>query len=118
MTDDIAVWLTAIWDEDERAARAHKDAADGWLEPPPRFGPSHGYVGAPVRPTFDQITVRIAADRQILATYLAFRDAPERMTDVRADSWWRALDEVVRLLALPHAARPGYNENWRPARLP
>lgn len=128
---DIAAWLTAIWDEQETAAREEVEMVAEYF--PADRGYSwkyrwsrqiwHGGLASnlstmPGAPSPTEVLARIAADRQILAMYIAYRDAPERMVDVRADSWWRALDEVVRLLALPHAARPGYNENWRPARLP
>lgn len=137
-TDDIAAWLTQILKEDERAARAQKASADGWLEPPPRFGPSHGYVGAPVRPKFEQIIARIEADRQILELHVGAHDCVEIRTGTHPADWpesapwgkpggeWRhAANEhfedescpTVRLLALPHADRPGYQEAWRPARL-
>lgn len=145
-TDDIAAWLTQILDEDEAVADGlmtkygcsparwgmgdkipgtdqHIIVSEWTRADGSTARESIGIAASRelvLRLTFRDpasALARIAADRQILATYLAYRDAPERMTDVRADSWWRALDEVVRLLALPHADRPGYQEAWRPARL-
>lgn len=119
-TDDIAEWLTQVWDDEERRAKAQSHWADGWLEPAPRSGPSHGYVGAPVRPTTDQIVARITADRQILALHqpesadslFCITCAGQVIAgDLEADPWPCA---TVRLLALPYADRPGYREDWRP----
>ncbi len=83
------------------------------------------------------VLARIAADRQILADYrkvlrqqeensdefaLLMRQPVEdygRLNQVKTFGWQvqgrvEALSAVVRLLASPHADRPGYQSEWRP----
>lgn len=121
MSDDIAAWLTAIWDEDEAAYRENPD--DDYM------------------PIDAQAALaRIAADRQILELHMGAHMCGEIHTGTYSADWpeaaawgkpggeWRHVssegfeeDETcptVRLLAFPHADRPGCQESWRPAQLP
>ncbi len=116
--DDLSAWLTQVWDADEARLSA------------PTFC-------GPVWPTTVQMLARIAADRQILADYrkvlrqqeensdefaLLMRQPGEdyeRLNQVKTFGWQvqgrvEALSAVVRLLASPHADRPGYQSEWRP----
>lgn len=104
MTDDIAAWLTAIWDEDEARLT----------------GPT--FCG-PVWPTTDQLLARIAADRQILALHGPEHDDIGSMIlgpFCQICRYDEGLDKdpypcpTIRLLASAHASRPGYSEEWRP----
>lgn len=89
-TDDIAEWLTAIWDEDE--ARL-----------------SHPTFCGPVWPTTDQLLARIAADRQILTECSIVLEGkePGHMRE-RVLAW-----TILRLLASVHRDRPGWREAWQ-----
>ena len=92
MTDDLAAWLTQIWDELEKALL------------------SNVQMFAVSRPEL----ARIAADRQILAfvqRVQKYAGDPPGWDSDDADALWH----VVRLLAVPYADRAGYREEWRPA---
>jgi hypothetical protein len=103
--DDLATWLDQILKED--AAR---------LSAPTFCGP--------VWPTTDQMLARIAADRQILALHepTGAQLGPHHPVTACSVCGHPGSGVVtvypcqtVRLLALPHADRPGYQEGWRPA---
>lgn len=119
-TDDIAAWLTQIWDEEEQSARfAHdlaasidygivdfqwvrfvRDALGGMVR-------SHSFdAGAPSPAS---VLARIVADRKILALHVggSYPDECGLCNESLPC-------ETVRLLAEPYADRPGYNEQWRP----
>lgn len=102
-TMTIVEFLTARYDEAERSAKAQAHWADGWLEPAPRSGPSHGYVGAPVRPTVDQILADVAAKRAIL----------EHMERRRARSQFTTSDlNVLCMLASPYSDHTDWQDDW------
>jgi hypothetical protein len=175
--DDLAAWLTQIWDEDERLA---KDATAGpwaaeasscinrlpggqaqesvsWFVSSPADDGENGWsmVAAVERDARDDslwggiwnpadaahiarhdpkaVLARIAADRRILARLTALEDEDRRQQRDYQD--WAPgknpprrparfnsleLEEIaglriaVKLLALPHADRPGYQEAWKP----
>jgi hypothetical protein len=99
---DIAAWLTAIWDEQEKDVAVAVLAAES--APPP----AHDH-----RLTPRENLTRIAADRQILDfVRRANANAGDPPGMDRADA--NALWYVIRLLALPYADRPGYREEWKP----
>jgi hypothetical protein len=88
---------------------------------------------APGAPTPQEVLARIAADRQILALHHPDRHLEnwfwlERECAECKHRWHKWLPDkppteigpeqgcpTVRLLALPYADRPGYQEAWRPA---
>jgi hypothetical protein len=133
-TDDIDAWLSAIWDEGERIAldaagwdrSGHKRASGHWvrtgissLEDDERRSviySDNGQVSGAVADHAAQhdpasVLARIAADRQILALgNCGACEIEMQPCDHREDT--------LRLLALPYADRPGYQESWRPAQLP
>ena len=97
--DDLAAWLTQIWDELEVGIREALRTED--------YGVSQ----------FD--LDRIAADRQILARYqnaCVRADDPTEIQEVRDD--WGVIastyEGVLCILALPYADRPGYQQAWKP----
>jgi hypothetical protein len=138
-TDDIAAWLTAIWDERQRACADAQTAIDThsalaasgdlelrWMLQLRRGGEFQGGWDMPGPPTPAEDLARIAADREILA--LHYNDGPGHDSIKRipaACAMCGTPDEygiawpckTVRLLALPYADRPGYQEAWRPERL-
>lgn len=139
---DIAAWLTAIWDEQEAAAEGNGTIAwltfreaDGSMrytavasgEPDDHWvidgDERTDYASADVVLDWHAVLARIAADRQILLLHGVAWNAevctichhyPDGETPERAA--WPCL--TVRVLAVPYADRPGYQESWRPARLP
>lgn len=106
MSAELVEWLSAIWDEDEEWA--------GSFDQPDGFYPDPHEVGAPAH--HDQILARIAADRQILVLHLnanAVPAAASSFTRGQDDGYRQATADVLRLLAQPHADRPGFREEWR-----
>jgi hypothetical protein len=139
--DDLAAWLTEILKEDEARVRAAIDddcGQDGGFEDsfdrltggPERGGPTavlprFGEAAAAliVWNTPRRALARIAADRQILALHAVVvsdaNHAPLGPTCSTCGAWEEYPEDwpcqTVKLLALPHADRPGYQEAWRPA---
>ena len=131
--DELAAWLTQIWDEREEAARFEKELtediyADGeftveyqWARMTKHASGGYGSSFAKGAPSPTEVLARIAADRQILAEHT--RNAGRCDTCIK-DVWVEYGDPVleyhehwcptVRLLASPYADRPGYQEAWRP----
>jgi uncharacterized protein DUF6221 len=139
MIEDLAAWLTQIWDEQEKAARQALDLSNAHIPTASAYVVEYVWSrqllldGAfqtawtmPGAPPPSEVLARIAADRQILALH-----QPDRPRATEDDYWgdrkcpgcgWQldvadgsTLDcPTVRLLALPHADRPGYQEAWRP----
>jgi hypothetical protein len=87
--DDLVTWLRAQLDDDERE----------WL--PLVVGPTQ--TGNPVG---RRMLAEVDADRRILDLYeqTEFGDFARRT----------ALEEVIRVRALPRAERPGYRDEWAP----
>ena len=123
--EDLARWLTAQLDEDERIARAVEDRSAPWGGQWMADGDSavrtvNGHVlfyrhdSGPLKPgladyvaEWDPARVlrEVDAKRRILAEAAEYEPGipgfPEMWT-------------VLRLLALPYVDRPGYLEAWRP----
>ncbi|MCZ7376532.1 DUF6221 family protein [Micromonospora sp. WMMC250] len=126
--DDLVTWLRAQLDDDERVARAVEDRSapwDGqWVND--GGGALRTYNGWVLVHNAGQLITRGLLDhiaRHDPARVLAEVDAKRRILDRWKDSQDNALppeallalDEVVKLLALPYADRPGYRDEWRPA---
>ncbi len=106
MTDDLATWLTQLWDECEKAAREWQGEIEAEIVIPARM------LGGIVDPWRE--LARIAADRQILADYLdACRSYTIERTPFREGQRFGLLMALSRL-AEAHADRPGYQEAWKP----
>jgi hypothetical protein len=122
--DDLATWLTQILDQDEarvRAAIADDCGQDGGFEDafdlltghgPLAFVPRFGEAAAAmiVWQTPRRALARIEADRQMLKRCTDYL-ASHLSDDFSGDS---LAEDIVKGLALPHADRPGYREEWRP----
>jgi len=110
---DLVTWLRARLDEDELAARAAGRTDDG------RGGE---WTAAGLRSAYDaRVDDHIA--RHDPARVLAEVEAKRRVVDecdrtlTYEDHGYAISDMVLRLLALPYAGEPGYDEAWRPAGL-
>lgn len=122
-TDDIAAWLTAIYDEQERSTRAALLAITSRLsgyeaEDPFELLHDRDYSAYAFHVPPELVLARIAADRKILALHAPFQglEPPHPSYCEACGASWPCA--TVRLLALPHADRLGYNEQWRPIPLP
>jgi hypothetical protein len=124
MTDDLIVWLTAIYDAREAACREAQKAietysalaAEGtlelrWMLQLRKDGIFQGGWDMPGPPTPTEDLARIAADRQILRRHSPNQPAAKQWCDTDQLTWPCS---TARLLASPYAARPGYREEWRP----
>ena len=126
--DDLAAWLTQVWDEQEAivlAAIKDDGGQDGGLEDsfdvltrgrdqagPLAFEPRFGEPLARmmVRNTPRLALARIAADRQILAAcQRVYRAKDPEYGDGSHD----LADEILSLLAQPYAERGGFRDEWR-----
>jgi hypothetical protein len=131
-TVDLASWLIAVWDEEERLATEAAEEANG----PKWYALEYDYEGIAIhsRPvevssgshrTAETIHIsrhdptsvlaRIAADRKILARYNAVRTSPlgpDAFANGNAMSRLDELDQVLRLLASPYKGREGWQESW------
>lgn len=126
---DLATWLRAQLDEDERVAEAA------------RFLTRGSWRHAGTRDVLTEAGRLLNADQAEQAEHIALHDPARVLAEVEAKR--RILDEavplmdaadekiceewsagdpvtydasplVLRLLALPYAARPGYLDEWRP----
>lgn len=118
---DLATWLRQQLDDDERTARAvNADAdplSDCWFD-----CTGGGHADHHLRWDPERVLAEVDAKRRILdevvdeATGLDMQvDGEFRVgrRDEKAEPYLG--DVLVRLLALPYADRPGYQERWRPA---
>ncbi len=163
--DDLAEWLTQIWDEREALAKdanVKQDDPVWWVSrvamswpqsytvrskqdnrPIARVEDVAGDQDSDITGILDggsvaahiaandpaSVLARIAADRRILALHAPsgnecrtccgepyieeYWDGETETTEwKRTDLTWPC--PTVRLLALPHADRPGYQESWKP----
>jgi len=135
--DDLARWLGAQLDEDERIARAATGEDWGVVDPSQpyvifdvaafRANRTLEYVGrlAAVERDEDRAFIaahdparvlrEIEAKRAIVARYeRAMENRRAHPKDLASAGALLALHGVVGLLALPYADREGYREEWRP----
>jgi hypothetical protein len=140
-TVDLAAWLSGIWDEEERLAKACIDVnvLAGMRRgiDPPRWV-RHGMAiyddraygsGAPVLRVqhswpreidhivlHDPVSVlaRIAADRAVLAEFVARDNDVDLMLgpDCLRQREWSGLRLAIRLKAEQYKDRPGFNPEW------
>lgn len=120
---DLATWLTAVWDEEERLAI--KAGGDRWILDGGIVHESH-----PSREVVDwvydeadehiayhdpaSVLARIAADRAILAEYVARDKDVDLMLgpDCERQREWSGLRLALRLKAEQYKSRPGFNPEW------
>lgn len=99
MSDDLIAFLRARLDEDEERARAVESHDRRWDYLPPK---ADSYVR---RFNPDRVLAEVDAKRQIIDLW---------DPNVLAGSYFDALAQVLRLLALPDAGHPEYRDEWRP----
>jgi len=129
MVKDLAHWLRAQLDEDERIARAatlgpwvQSGIGDyGWTVDFGRPGAGvetadteQGLADADFIAAHNPARVLRETDakRRVIEQYESIGDPPPG--DFGPDLSRAELGRVLRLLALPYADRPGYREEWRP----
>lgn len=130
--DDLITWLRVQLDEDERIARACGDVA--WVDDVPgmvhvdpaairdnKWAFGHlGYVaGAHPNELGNAYRAHIARHdpAHVLREVEAKRKILGLVTDAGpsfGDGYTEAYRDVVKLLAVPYADRPGYLDAWRP----
>lgn len=126
MTDDLVTWLRAQLDEEQARAQL----LDGLRAPSP-WRASGDAFDAYVETADGTIieerggTTYLAVAKHIAehdpARVLAEVDAKRRILDLYEQAEYgdfarlTALDDVIRLLALPYAERPGYRPEWAPS---
>ena len=105
--DDLVQWLGEQLDEDEQVQKS----LDDWHARNCESIPVEGYngpfpcdCGVPAR-----VLREIDAKRQIIERCTAVQGL--LLDDFTAE---HLADDVLALLALPYADRPGYREEWRP----
>lgn len=106
--DDLIAWLRVQLDEDERVARAVDPRewldGDAWAELDGAVR-AHAAAWDPHR-----VLAEVEAKRRVLELTDFSAQFPD--TDGGYDS---ACEDVIKLLALPYADRPGYLPEWRPS---
>lgn len=107
--DDLVTWLRAQLDDDERVARQVTAEPGGFYIEAETDDVNIMTVGAYVhRWTPKRVLAEVEAKRRIL----------DRLRDERGfyrdDIASGTAEPVIRMLALPYAAMPGYREEWRP----
>jgi hypothetical protein len=121
--DDLVQWLRDRLDEDERIARAA--SLGPWVQS--GIG-DYGWTvtfGRPGAGVETDDSEQGLADADFIAAHDPARvlreiDSKRRMIGaiehllVQVDDPFAGVDDVLRLLALPYADRPGYREEWRP----
>ena len=101
--DDLATWLRACLDDDERVARAAERFWHGVrVESATMAEEDHVRRWDPAR-----VLAEIDAKRRIL-------DWVDEVSISRAVTWSFDPSRPLRLLALPYADRDGYQQSWRP----
>jgi hypothetical protein len=128
--DDLVTWLRAQLDDHERVARA---ASPGPWRPNAEHDEvlavdditvADGFAlsGNQLRATVDYITrwdparvlAKVAADRRILDEYDRVMGSFRAYLVPGNAMAMATVQDIVRLLALPYADRPGYRAEWRP----
>lgn len=130
--DDLAAWLTQIWDEQEKTLLQITHEGDRPHWPGCQFlGDVPGYCNCDLT---EQMLARITADRQILSRlralevesheqwldYTDWIDGAHSRTHRERQHTEQEIAEIPGLIyalkcsALPYADRPGYQEAWKP----
>lgn len=102
---DLIAWLRAQLDDDERVAEAAKDA---WLWNDFTDDDGSAFIE---RLGIDRWLAEVDAKRRILDRC---GEAYREQGIYGEDGQEQLAEDVLRLLALPYADRPGYREEWRP----
>ncbi|MEU4772951.1 DUF6221 family protein [Micromonospora sp. NPDC023644] len=126
--DDLATWLRAQLDDDERVAREalHPDAANPGVWTTEHHNSEHhsepnrchiaedrsGHYWTVAREVFIPNAEHMA--RWDPGRVLAEVDAKQRILDDCEERRSIQARRLMQLIALPYADRPGYRDEWRP----
>ncbi|MEV8124094.1 DUF6221 family protein [Streptomyces sp. NPDC085944] len=138
MNDEFLQWLREQLDDDERTARAvgseqwHPRYVDSANDQPDTATVSlpdgsdvavmerYSYADAEHIARHDpaRVLAEVEAKRGVLRQYIDLREQVRNPVSAENRSRARALQgeigDILRLLALPYADRPGYRDEWRP----
>lgn len=109
--DGIHAFLRARYDEIEQAARAAKETRRPWY---------FDHIDEAAKPFVDlaldadQVLADLDSKRAILDLHAEASAATPNGWDDSAVHWAAAVEDVLRLLALPFATHPDYQESWKP----
>jgi hypothetical protein len=116
--DDLVQFLRARLDDDAATATAAGGGpwtdeegfadVDPWFELPAELA-NHALRHDPAR-----VLAEVDAKRQILDGYAQLHTSRDRLHDTALHLQHHVLGSVVRLLALPYADHPDYQDAWRP----
>ncbi len=111
---DLVPWLRAQLDEVEGVARQaldRRDEAWWWDKPDPDSAAEH--LIALFRP--ERVLAEVEAKRRLLDEYdAALNRGRNHPGDLANAGALLTVIRVLKLIALPHADRSGYREEWRP----
>lgn len=126
-TVDLASWLTAVWDEEERLAKAafssQWDPENGWGENGHTVTPHVGIIHEDVQRAHvvrwhpGAVLARIAADRKILELHVYTVDGSGWVDCTNCGEVGNETDGIKeclhrRLLVSPYKDREGFQEAW------
>lgn len=123
--DDLVAWLRAQLDEDERVAKTATSGGpwrvDGMsVRGQTRMNLTDVLVVRHTWPQEADHIVRHDPARVLREVEAKRRIIDQYTTDINSDHWEARLaaddfgEAALRLLALPYADRPGYQEEWKP----
>jgi hypothetical protein len=101
-TVDLAAWLTAVWDEEERLATYALGRP--WLKT--KLYPDEPWHFLPLYQP-ELALARIAADRKILDLHTGENDA-----ECQIGNYVYETCATLKALASPYKGREGWQENW------
>lgn len=105
VVEDLAVWLTAVWDEEERLATYALGRP--WLKT--KLYPDEPWHFLPLYQP-ELALARIAADRKILALHTGTHECPSFDDNC---GWWEDIYcPTLLVLASAHADHPGFRPEW------
>lgn len=111
--DDLAAWLTRVWDEQEkRSGGIHAEDCES-IPREGYNGPFPCDCGVPAL-----MLAQVAAEKQILTLHVYTVDGSGWVDCTNCGEVGRETEGVTeclhrRLLAQPYANRPGYRDEWR-----
>ncbi|MGJ3223773.1 DUF6221 family protein [Micromonospora aurantiaca (nom. illeg.)] len=102
--DDLVIWLRQQLDDDEQAAVAAGHASHFYDCSGECFDHHERWDDA-------RVLAEVEAKRRLLRQFELRGNAVRATVQPSTGGVW---DDLLRMLALPYADRPGYREQWRP----
>ncbi|MFI2650192.1 DUF6221 family protein [Micromonospora fulviviridis] len=108
MSEDLATWLRQQLDDDEQTARAvtADPLSDCWFDCIGDGHADHHLRWDPAR-----VLAEVDTKRRLLEQFRLRGDSVRTTVQPSTGGVW---DDLLRMLALPYADRPGYRAEWRP----